>query len=70
VLTHLDPLAYGIDPIRRVILMGSGVPTTVTDSLAISIGGQVLPIPLEAGLVLVFGILMLGLAIYNFRARD
>jgi ABC-2 type transport system permease protein len=70
VLTHLDPLAYGIDPIRRVILDGSGVPTSVTDSLAISIGGQTLPILSEAAIVLVFGTLMLGLAIYNFRARD
>ncbi len=70
VLTSLDPLAYGIDPIRRVILNGSGVPTGVTDKLAISIGGQTLPILGEAAIVLVFGIVMLGLAIYNFRARD
>jgi ABC-2 type transport system permease protein len=70
ILTHLDPLAYGIDPIRRVILAGSGVPSSVTDSLAISIGGQPLSILAEAGIVLVFGIVMLGLAIYNFRARD
>ncbi|HEV3233354.1 MAG TPA: ABC transporter permease [Candidatus Dormibacteraeota bacterium] len=70
VLTRIDPLAYGIDPIRRVILGGSGVPSQVTDKLAITVSGQPLSILEEASIVLVFGLVMLGLAIYNFRARD
>jgi ABC-2 type transport system permease protein len=70
VLTHLDPLAYGVDPIRKVILGGSGVPSTVTDSLGLSLGGQAIPILGEAGVVLAFGLLMLALAIISFRARD
>jgi ABC-2 type transport system permease protein len=70
VLTHLDPLAYGIDPIRKVILGGSGVPAQVTDALGLSLGGQSIPIWGEVGVVLAFGLLMLALAIVSFRVRD
>jgi ABC-2 type transport system permease protein len=70
VLTHLDPLAYGIDPVRKVILGGSGVPAKVTDALGLSLGGQPVPILGEVAVVLAFGILMLTLAIISFRARD
>jgi ABC-2 type transport system permease protein len=70
VLTHLDPLAYGIDPIRKVILGGSGVPTHVTDALGLSLGGQPIPTLGEVGVVLAFGLLMLALAIVSFRVRD
>jgi ABC-2 type transport system permease protein len=70
VLTHLDPLAYGIDPIRKVILGGSGVPSQVTDALGLSLGGQPIPILGEVGVVLAFGLLMLTLAIISFRVRD
>ncbi len=70
VLTHLDPLAYGIDPIRKVILGGSGVPTQVTDTLGLSLGGRPIPIIGEVAVVLAFGLVMLTLAIISFRARD
>ena len=70
VLTHLDPLAYGVDPMRKVLLGGAGVPSRVTDALGISINGQPLSIPLEIGVVLVFGLVMLAIAIRNFRVRD
>ena len=70
VLTHLDPMAYGVDPVRKVILGGSGVPTRVTDSLGLSLAGQPIPILGEAALVLAFGLVMLTVAIISFRARD
>jgi ABC-2 type transport system permease protein len=69
-LTHLDPLAYGVDPIRKVILRGSGVPTSLTDGLGLSFNGHPIPIPVEAAVVLVFGFVMLAIAIRNFRVRD
>jgi ABC-2 type transport system permease protein len=70
VLTHLDPMAYGVDPVRKVILGGSGVPARVTDSLGLSLGGQPIPVLGEAALMLAFGLLMLTLAIISFRVRD
>jgi ABC-2 type transport system permease protein len=67
VLTRLNPASYGIDPIRRVLLGASGFPA---ERLAITIFDQTLPIPLEAAIVLVFGFVMLGIAVRNFAKRD
>jgi ABC-2 type transport system permease protein len=67
VLTRLNPASYGIDPIRRVLLGASGFPA---DRLAITIFDQTLPIPLESAIVLVFGFVMLGIAVRNFAKRD
>ena len=66
-LTRIDPAAYGIDPIRRVILDASGIPPAVTDRLALSMGGHALPLLAEVGLVLGFGIMVLAIAIWNLR---
>jgi hypothetical protein len=69
-LTHLDPLAYGVDPMRKVILTGSGVPSQVVDALGLSWGGSPISIWVEVGITAAFGALMLVLAIINFRVRD
>jgi ABC-2 type transport system permease protein len=66
-LTRIDPAAYGIDPIRRVILGASGVPSAVTGRLGLTVGGQTLPLLAEVGLLLAFGFVMLGIAIWSLR---
>ncbi len=70
ILTRLDPVAYGIDPLRRVMLTGAGVPDLVVDKLSLTIGGQVVPIWAEVGLLLVFGVVLLGVGIQGLRRRD
>jgi ABC-2 type transport system permease protein len=70
VLTRLDPASYGVDPLRRVVLSESGLPASVVDGLGLTINGQVLPIALEAGIVLAFGIVMLAIAVVSFKRRD
>ncbi len=70
VLTRLDPASYGIDPLRRVVLSDSGRPSALVERFGLTINGQVLPIPLEAGIVLAFGALMLGIAVVMFQRRD
>ena len=70
VLTRLDPASYGIDPLRRVVLSNSGLPSAVVDRLGLTINGQLLPIPLEAGIVFAFGAVMLGIAVVMFQRRD
>ena len=70
VLTRLDPASYGIDPLRRVVLSGSGLSGPVIDRLGLTINGNVLPIALEAGITLAFGVVMLGIAVVNFQRRD
>jgi ABC-2 type transport system permease protein len=69
-LTRLDPASYGIDPLRRVVLSDSGRSSRMVEQFALTINGQVLPIPLEAGIVLAFGAVMLGIAVVMFQRRD
>jgi ABC-2 type transport system permease protein len=66
VLTRLDPAAYGMDPLRRVVL-GAALPPDVIDRMGLDVFGAVLPIPVEAAILMAFGALMLGIAIRNFR---
>lgn len=70
VLTRIDPASYGMDPLRRVVLEGAGIPAAALDRLGLTIGGAVLPILAETGILLVFGLVMLGIAVRNFRVRD
>lgn len=70
VLTRLDPAAYGMDPMRRVMLEGAGVPAAALDRMSLTIGDTVLPIAVEALILFAFGLLMLAIAIRNFRVRD
>jgi ABC-2 type transport system permease protein len=69
-LTRIDPASYGMDPLRRVMLDGAGLPAAALDSMSLTIGGTVLPIWLEALILLVFGLVMLAFAVRNFRVRD
>ncbi len=69
VLTALDPAAYGIDPLRRVALGGT-LPGPALDQLSLNVAGTVLPIMAEVGILLAFGVVMLGIAVRNFRVRD
>ena len=69
VLTRLDPVSYGMDPIRRVVL-SADLSGGLSDQLGLTVFNQVLPIWLEGGILLVFGFAMLGLAVRNFQRRD
>jgi ABC-2 type transport system permease protein len=69
-LTRLDPASYGIDPLRRVVLSGSGRPAAVVDQFALTVNGQVLPILLEVGIMLAFGAVMLAIAVVSFKRRE
>jgi ABC-2 type transport system permease protein len=70
VLTRLDPAAYGMDPLRRVVLGGAGLPSVALDKMGLTLFGNVLPIVAEAGILFAFGVLMLAIAVRNFRVRD
>jgi ABC-2 type transport system permease protein len=69
-LTRIDPASYGIDPLRRVVLSNSGLPSAAIDRLGLTINGQVLPISLEVGIMLAFGVVMLAIAVVSFKRRD
>ncbi len=65
-LTRVDPAAYGMDPLRRVVLATS-LPSELVDRMGLDLFGHVLPVPVEAAILLGFGALMLSIAIRNFR---
>ena len=67
VLTRLDPASYGIDPIRRVLLGSSGIPV---DRFALTLFDRTLAIPVEAAIVIAFGLVMLAIAVRSFQRRD
>jgi ABC-2 type transport system permease protein len=70
VLTRLDPAAYGVDPLRRVVLSSSGVPDAIVSGLSLSLFGVRLGTPIEELILLAFGFALLGVAIRNFQVRD
>ena len=64
VLTRLDPASYGIDPIRRTVL---GAPAELT---AMTIGDLIVPVAVEAAVVVAFGLVMLAIAARAFQRRE
>jgi ABC-2 type transport system permease protein len=70
VLNRIDPAAYGMDPLRRVVLEGAGLPSAALDHMGLTLFNNVLPIAIEAGILLGFGVVMLLIAVRNFRVRD
>jgi ABC-2 type transport system permease protein len=62
VLTHLDPMAYAVDAIRRVVLGAAGAPEEVLASLAIA-GPNGAPLPLLVEVVILCAFIAAGLAL-------
>jgi ABC-2 type transport system permease protein len=70
-LTRLDPAAYAVDAMRRVVLIGSGVPESAAASLAIpSPFGGPLPVMVEVLILAAFSAVVLTLAVRWFSQGD
>lgn len=67
-LTLIDPATYGIDPIRRIIMTGSGVDPSVLPALAPF--GFPLTIAHEVVILGGFALVMLALAVRSFAHQD
>ncbi|TMC48099.1 MAG: ABC transporter [Chloroflexi bacterium] len=71
VLTRLDPVAYGVAPLRHAVLGGAGVPAAVAARVGdVSLFGRTVPTPLEVVMLLLFGVAALAVAIRGFRIPD
>jgi ABC-2 type transport system permease protein len=71
VLTRIDPVAYGIAPLRTAVLSTSGAPGEVTRQLAsVTWFGWQVPSMLALGMLAVLASVFLGFAIRAFRVRD
>jgi ABC-2 type transport system permease protein len=69
VLTRLDPAAYGMDALRRVVLQDLA-PAPLVARSRMTLFGATLSGWLEISILMGFGLAMLALAIHSFRQRD
>jgi ABC-2 type transport system permease protein len=71
VLTRIDPVAYGIAPLRTAVLSTSGVPGAVTRQLAtVTWFDWAVPSMLALGMLALLASVFLGIGIRAFRVRD
>ena len=72
VLTRIDPLTYAVDPVRRAVFAHLDVPPA-TDRLlnpGVTWGSWRVPTGVELVIVAAMGVLMLLVAIWQFRKAD
>ena len=68
-LTRINPLTYAIDPMRRLVLAAAHVDENAVRALGpgVTWGDWIVPMPLELGVVAAFGVVLLALAVAQFR---
>jgi ABC-2 type transport system permease protein len=72
VLNRIDPLAYAVDPMRRLVFSHLSISPLARRALdsGITWGGWHVPALVEAGVVLLLGLVMLAVAIWEFSATE
>jgi ABC-2 type transport system permease protein len=70
-LTRIDPAAYAVDALRRVVLTSAGVPGDVANTLAFSgPSGDALPVAVEVLILAAFSVPALALAVRWFGQQE
>ena len=69
VLTRVNPLTYAVDPMRRAVFAHLHAPTAVVQRLSpgVTWGSWSVPVGLELLLVVSIGLILLAIAIAEFR---
>src|SRR2546429_1229773 len=72
VLNRIDPLTYAVDPMRRLVFAHLDISAAARRTLdpGVTWFGWHVPALLEAGIVLVMGLGMLGIAIWEFSVTE
>ncbi len=72
VLNRIDPLAYAVDPMRRLVFSKLNISPIARRALdpGLTWWGWHVPALLEAGVVLALGLALLGVAIWEFSTSD
>jgi len=72
VLNRIDPLTYAVDPMRRLVFSHIDASPAARHALdsGVTWWGWHVPSVLEAAIVLALGLLMLGIAIWEFHGTD
>jgi ABC-2 type transport system permease protein len=71
-LNRIDPLTYAVDPMRRLVFNHLDISDAARSALdpGVTWWGWHVPALLEAAVVLVLGLVMLGIAIWEFNATE
>jgi ABC-2 type transport system permease protein len=72
VLNRLDPLTYAVDPMRRLVFQHLNISPLARHALdpGVTWWGWHVPGLLEAGVIAALGLVMLGIAIWEFSATE
>ncbi len=72
VLNRIDPLTYAVDPMRRLVFNHLHISPQARHVLdaGVTWWGYRVPPVLEAGVIVVIGLLMLGIAIWEFSTTE
>jgi ABC-2 type transport system permease protein len=72
VLNRLDPLTYAVDPMRRLVFNHLDISAAARSALdpGVTWWGWRVPTLLEVAVVLALGLVMLGIAIWEFNASE
>jgi ABC-2 type transport system permease protein len=71
-LNRVDPLTYAVDPMRRAVVAHLDISVAARHALAPGVTwfGWTVPGLLEAGVVAILGLVMLGIAIWEFSRAE
>ena len=72
VLNRIDPLTYAVDPIRRIVFSHLHISPLARRALdpGVTWWGYRVPTLVEAAVIVVLGLVMLGVAIWEFSATE
>lgn len=72
VLTKVDPLSYAVDPMRRAVFAAKHLPASVSRTLNPGMTWNAWRVPtlVELAMVVVLGLLMLSVAVYQFSRPE
>jgi ABC-2 type transport system permease protein len=72
VLNRIDPLTYAVDPMRRLVFNHLTISPAARHALdpGVTWWGWHVPAVLEAGVILALGLVMLGIAIWEFSTTE
>jgi ABC-2 type transport system permease protein len=70
VLTRLDPATYGVDPLRRIVLLSTGASPTAVAAIGVDVFGHVLGTAEEVLILAIFALTMVAIGAHRFGTLE